>query len=177
MGSEELKRIVRCVVNKYRSIKKYEFEDLYFEGLIAALEAKEDYNPNLGVKISTHIYNRVKYKMIYLLRKVNAKKRNGGIEINYDLTLRESNTTYGDTYITYDEDFEIQLEQKETKNELVYFLKKNLEKNEYKIFKKYIDGYTVKEIAIFFNITQKQTSNKIYYIKNKIKKKRDRIKG
>lgn len=131
MGSEELKRIVRCVVNKYRSIKKYEFEDLYFEGLIAALEAKEDYNPNLGVKISTHIYNRVKYKMIYLLRKVNAKKRNSGIEINYDLTLRESNTTY---------------------------------------------GYTVKEIAIFFNITQKQTSNKIYYIKNKIKKKRDRIK-
>ncbi len=162
--------IVKSILKKF-NISSYEYEDLYYEGILVSLKAQKDYDPSFNTKISTYIYMRVKCHYLSLYRSTKALKRDINNNLNLDFYEIEESALFYDqslcSFPTQEKDFE----ERELKQDLYSLLKKVLNNEEFEIICLFLQGYTSCEIAKKLNINKRQVSNKIYYIKSKLRKK------
>ncbi len=153
------------------NIEGFEREDLLMEGVISGLEAIKTYDKNRNVKMSTHVYSCIKYRMLYLSRYANAQKRKPDKRINFDMTIiEETGAFYGQNLIvlpTQEKDFEF----RELKENIMKSIQSFLKEEEIEIVNMMIEGYSTNEIAEKLNCTNKKMANKINYIKRKVRQR------
>ncbi len=81
MTSNENDGIVHYLATKYLSYS-FSHQELYNVGLFAMIQAEKTYNANKGCKLSTYIYNQVKFALLAYIKKNKPKQSTGyeGIE-------------------------------------------------------------------------------------------------
>lgn len=168
---QETKRIVKAVVSQYLNSTEYEFQDLYTEGIIEAIKARQEYLEDKNTKKTTYIYMRVKYKILNLIRAELAQKRKPKKKISYESLKLEEHQEYFYLGLEKQKNQEEELLKKEEKEEFQKVLKEILKPDEIKYINLYLEGKSVAQIAKMYMLDYKKVANKIYYIKKKIKKK------
>lgn len=171
----ELAKIVKSVIKMYLNNTKYEFDDLYFEGILEALRAVEDYQEDKNTKLSTYVYTRVNYRMIYLIRREKAQKRDDSRNINLDMVLSDGATGVYSMDVKSEDNFEESLILEDFKRRFREQAEEILNSEEYKYIEMYLKGYKVEEIAEKTGLTNRQISNKMYYIKRKLRNNKDKF--
>ncbi len=162
--------IVKSILKNF-NINSYEYEDLYYEGLLISLKAQKDYDPSFNTKLSTYIYMRVKCHFLSLYRASKALKRDVKNNSNLDFyEIEESGLFYGKSLCSFPTQ-ELEIEEKEFKNDLYELLKEILCDEEFNIISLFLEGFSTTEIASVLKMDKRQVSNKVYYIKSKLKKK------
>ncbi len=170
----EAKKIVKSILKKFQ-IQGYEYDDLYLEGLLTATKAINEYEPKHGAKISTYIYLRVQRRYISLYRNTQAQKRKAKEEITLEKTTLEENGELYGAQLFESPQQERLIEKEEFLEQLQTEFEKILKEDEIEFINLHLMGLSVKEISESYNISEKQTSNKLYYIKNKLKKNKDKF--
>ncbi len=162
--------IVKSILKNF-NINSYEYEDLYYEGILISLKAQKDYDPSFNTKLSTYIYMRVKCHFLSLYRSINAQKRDVKNNSNLDFyEIEENGLFYGQSLCSFPTQ-ELEIEEKEFKEDLYNLLKEVLSDDEFEVISLFLRGYSTLEIANSLKINKRQVSNKVYYIKSKLRKK------
>ncbi len=153
------------------NIEGYDREDLLMEGVISGLKAIDTYDDERNVKMSTHVFSCIKYRMLYLSRYTNAQKRKPDTKINFDTTIiEETGAFYGQSLIvlpTQEKDFEF----RELKENILKSIQEFLNDEEIEIVNMLIEGYSTNEIAQKLKYDNKKLANKINYIKRKVRQR------
>lgn len=175
--NESKNKIIRNLVSKYvENIPNYEYEDLLLEAAIAAQEAMNDFDISKDVKITTHIYNRVKYKLVNLRRQEFAKKRGFNLIVKENkMALNESISNLVEIIPSTDKNIEEQLLDIEKKEFILKTAEKILKPEEYKCLMLVLEGYNYSEIANKMGVNLKKVSNRIYSGRKKLKKRRSKF--
>ena len=124
-------RLAIKLAKKYA--KFYEYDDLYQIARIGIIEAVRTYNSEKGTKLLTHVFNTITFN----IKKLLMKKTNFTL-VTFDDDISEENLIY------CMDDFTKDIENSQTINKILMNL---TEKQKNIIFMKYIEGYTVNEIA------------------------------
>lgn len=162
--------IVRSILKRF-NFKFLDYDDLFYEGILEALKARKDFNPNLNTKPSTYVYMRIKCHYLSLYRASKAQKRNVDKNTSIDFLAIEDTALFYDKALCSFPSQEIEIEERELKESLNKLLKEILSVEEFEIINFYLKGYTTKELAQMFSLDKRQMSNKLYYIKRKLRKK------
>ncbi|BDU51163.1 sigma-70 family RNA polymerase sigma factor [Haliovirga abyssi] len=141
-------------------------EDLIQEGMIGLLKAIRGYDSNKLASFKTFASICIKRQLISAIKSSNTKKNkalnkvvNDYVDDNYD------SSKYLESYIIYNpEEIYISREQIEG---LKSYLKKNLSKFEYNVFKKMMCGESYTEIAETMDKKTKAIDNAMQRIKRK----------
>ncbi|MFV0288125.1 MAG: sigma-70 family RNA polymerase sigma factor [Mycoplasmatales bacterium] len=170
----ELQKIVNAVLKEVK-IKDYEYEDLYMEGLLIAHKALKDFNPKYGMKRSSYVYLRVYRNYISMYRLNKAQKRTAEQKIVLEnTTLAENGAFYGKEAHELPQQ-EAKILKQELKDEINLMVEEILKQEEIRMLNLQLEGYTVEEIAFKYQLKPRQISNKLYYIKKKLKKNKDKF--
>ncbi len=162
--------IVKSILKNF-NINSYEYEDLYYEGILVSLKAQKDYDPSFKTKLSTYIYMRVKCHFLSLYRSTKALKRDVKNNSNLDFyEIEENGLFYARSLCSFPTQ-ELEIEEQEFKKDLYFLLKEVLSDDEFEIISLFLRGYSTSEISNKLKINKRQASNKIYYIKSKLRKK------
>lgn len=174
MQVDEIKKIVNSIQKSF-IISGYDYDDLFLEGVLTALEAINEYDEKYGTKLSTYVYMRVHRRFITINRANKAQKRNPLERINFEsTTLAENGVLYGSTLLI-EATQEIEILKKEFNGELKEICENLLNNKEIKLLNLYLEGHTIEELAVIYDESVKQISNKIYYLKTKLRKNKDKF--
>lgn len=127
----EFDKMAIKIARKYSNY--LEFDDLYQIGKISIIEAVRNYDASKGAKLSTHVYNTI----LFNIKKVNFKQKNS---IDSDIDIYELEYVLCDS----NDDFTKDVDLSEIINKILLDL---TDKQKKIIFMKYIEGYTINEIA------------------------------
>lgn len=170
--SETLIRITKAVLKRRNMVPIKKYEDYYFEGILEGLKAVDTYDSTKDSKFTTYLFLKINYRIGTILRANKAQKRNNSNNIMLENTLlEETGVINNQEYIQHNR-LEDELSEQEFKDNFHKILKEELNFNEYEYLCLVLKGYKIKEIADILNITSKQASNKLYYIREKLKKKK-----
>lgn len=169
--TEQMKKIAKSITAKYCRSSAYEFEDLYGEAIVEGIKAGEDYIKEKNTKKTTYIYMRIKYKLLNIIRSENAKKRKPNKQINFEELKLNEHQEYYYLGLETQENQEDLILKKEKRNELKNTVLEILNSEEVEYLSLYLKGVSTAVIAKKFGVDNKKVSNKIYYIKLKLKKK------
>ncbi len=151
------------------SLKNYDIEDIYLEVVIAFYNAADYYDEQMGVSFLTVAYQNAMRRLGNIVRAQNAVKRKADKVINYDMKVGEGEVSYGEYYLG-ENLHQYSVENKLMIEHVLLIAKEALSESEYSIFCEFCKGHTTKEIAKILNLNEKTTSNKMYVIKNKLKR-------
>lgn len=184
LSIQEIKLIVGSILKKYNS-SEITKEDLFLEGVLAALHAIEEYDQKFETKLTTYIYLRIERKFISIIRAEKAQKRKPKEKINYEATTLEETGTlfefklrgeyHTNNYLPYNYNQEQEYQKEETINNLKKEIRKILKKDELNLLKEIMEGRKYKEISQRENKTPRSIANKVYYIKKKLKDNQDKF--
>lgn len=124
-------------------------DDLVGEGMVALIRAWRTYDASRGASFETFASRVIRNHVIDILRKRNTKTNNIGVSAEETVTGETLETT---------------IERMEYMQVLGEILK-NVTEIERAIFNAYLRGYTYKEIAEVFEISNKKIDNTIQKIK------------
>ncbi len=162
--------IVKSILKNF-NINSYEYEDLYYEGILISLKATKDYDPSFNTKLSTYIYMRVKCHFLSLYRSSKALKRDIKNNSNLDFYEIEENGLFYSKSLCSFPTQEIEIEEKEFQKDLYFLLKELLTDDEFEVISLFLEGFSTQDIAEKLKMDKRQVSNKVYYIKSKLRKK------
>lgn len=142
-------------------------DDLLQEGMIGVFRAINTFDSEKA-EFKTYVYTCVKSSIISSIKKHNTKKNQ---PLNAYISLSG--------YVDGDADKSLVIEDgrfrpeemfiaNESEIELFNDIKKVLSKNEFEIFKLYIQGYSYSDISIKVNKSQKSVDNSIQRLKKKV---------
>lgn len=150
-------------------IEGYDREDLVLEGILEGVKSLELYDGTRGVKMSTYVYSSIKYRLFYLMRLSQAQKRRPEKKIPFEgMLLSESSATYGD-YLSVEATQEEEYMLKELKEDIYNKMDSILNKEEIEILKALSNGYKASEIAKDMNVETRKLTNRISYIRRKMR--------
>lgn len=138
------------IANKFSNY--YEFDDLYQVAKIGIVEGIRTYKKDKGTKLSTHIFNTI----LINVRKLYCQNSSIIFYPNYAKN-KQRFISLEDSYDVFEEkDFASEV----ILNELIDNLFKTLTDKQKTIIKmKYRDGYSIKEIAEYFNCSHQNISS------------------
>ena len=142
-------------------------DDLLQEGMIGVFRAINTFDSEKA-EFKTHVYTCVKNSIITSIKKHNTKKNQ---PLNAYISL--SGDVDGDidkSFVIEDGRFrpEETFIANESEVELFNDIRKSLSKNEFEIFKLYIQGYSYNDISLKVNKSQKSVDNSIQRLKKKV---------
>ena len=143
---EDYERLVRIQVRRFNSASIAE-DDLYQEGWLALLKAKQTFNDQLGVKFETYASHVIRNRLIDLLRKHHEE----------ELPLPDPLGGTGEDEI-----------ERQRKLRLLRKVWAECSDIERAIFKAYWHGHSYKEIGDIFDVTPKKIDNTIQKIKKRV---------
>ena len=144
---EDYERLVRIQVRRFDSASIAE-DDLYQEGWLGLLKAKQTFNDQLGVKFETYASHVIRNRLIDLLRKHHEEEPLLPDVID-DETLADKI-------------------ERERKRRLLRKVLMECSDIERAIFKAYWHGHSYKEIGDIFDVTPKKIDNTIQKIKKRV---------
>jgi RNA polymerase sporulation-specific sigma factor len=164
LAKNDNEQAIRILINRYRNlflkiISKYyianiDKEDLFSECLICLYIAIRDYNFNSKISFKTFLYFIIKKRIYALIRNCNRQKRNSKEFVE----LEKVN-------ISIEDKKEVEYENKE----VIESIKNKLSELELKVLEKYLENYSVNEIANLLNFNLKVIDNAFKRIKIKLK--------
>ena len=143
---EDYERLVRIQVRRFNSASIAE-DDLYQEGWLALLKAKQTFNDQLGVKFETYASHVIRNRLIDVLRKHHEE----------ELPLPDPMGGTGEDEI-----------ERQRKLRLLRKVWAECSDIERAIFKAYWHGHSYKEIGDIFDVTPKKIDNTIQKIKKRV---------
>ena len=138
--------------------KSVELADLTQEGMIALIKAIRTYNSGENAKFKTYAKSCINHHLSSTIRRLYRKK-----QIPQDKLISINKVSLQNT-VSGPEDLFI---ENESGSDLMGKLKAEFSELEFEIFKKYLSGYSVAEIADIFGINVKSVSNALYRIRQK----------
>lgn len=162
--------------NKYRNvINKFsrgyfliggDVEDLIQEGMIGLYKAIKNYSPDKDASFAT-------FASLCIRRQIQSAVRNASTQKNQVLSSAlpitdEDEDDFGIFALTSAQRPDEQLINKQTNQEIIAGLKKNLSPLEFKVLKYYLAGLSYEQISQKTDLSKKSVDNALSRIKNKL---------
>lgn len=162
--------------NKYRNvINKFsrgyfliggDVEDLIQEGMIGLYKAIKNYSPDKDASFAT-------FASLCIRRQIQSAVRNASTQKNQVLSSAlpitdEDEDDFGIFALTSAQRPDEQLINKQTNQEIIAGLKKNLSPLEFEVLKYYLAGLSYEQISQKTNLSKKSVDNALSRIKNKL---------
>jgi len=172
---DKYKYLIKKVINELTEsnlLIGIEKIDLYQEGLIGLFSAIKTFKEKKDVLFFTYAYKCIKTQMLTCLRNINRKKHqilNKSFSLDKVIDDDQESSLYD---FIKDESLNPNklLIENEIEQEILYKLFDACSKNEIKILKFKLEGFSNKEICKILNKEKKFVENSLFRIKNKYKK-------
>ena len=170
----ELKPIVVSISKKFvDSLRDYEEVDIQQELLMEVPKIIDTYNLDSEAKFTTYAYRVFYNKVLKLIRREKALKRNPGAVAYLENGIGRSELTYEEV-LCDNTDIEYQAIKREKIEKNRAFLETVLSETEMAVYEDYLLGMKLADIAKKHNIGSTRTRNKINYTKSKLRKTKDK---
>ncbi|MGL4589462.1 MAG: RNA polymerase sigma factor [Mycoplasmatales bacterium] len=166
----EYTHLIYHFIGKYKySLHMYEECDLVDEARIAIMHAINDFDPKQKTKFFTFVYTYISRRFIKMYRYEKVKKRCFQIVGYYDGTWERSEIAFAQI-LSETSQVEYQIENKIIRTKLIDYALKRFKDEELEIFFYLLEGFKARQIAQMLGRNEKWTANKVYRIKQKIKR-------
>ena len=170
---EKYEPLIKFIVKKYMtSANKYglDYNDLIQEANVGFTDALNSYDEQKEASLKTFISLCIKRKLINAIRKAQTRKnkmQQASLSIDYDYD--KNGLPLIDVIKDETADPSLKFSEQENEKVLLQKIKKELSKNEQKVFSYLLKGLNYKEIALLLDKTEKQIDNTIQRIRNKVR--------
>ena len=170
---EKYEPLIKFIVKKYMtSANKYglDYNDLIQEANVGFTDALNSYDEQKEASLKTFISLCIKRKLINAIRKAQTTKnkmQQASLSLDYDYD--KNGLPLIDVIKDETADPLLKFSEQENEKVLLQKIKKELSKNEQKVFSYLLKGLNYKEIALLLDKTEKQIDNTIQRIRNKVK--------
>lgn len=147
------KRLVTILARKFTTSELSE-QDLFQEGMIALLKAKQTFKADSGAKFETYASRCIHNRLIDVLRREHSKRPES-----------ESHDAADATGQSLEDEIDI-IEKNDTIRRI---LREECTDIERAIFNSYIEGFSYEEMSKIFELPRKKIDNTIQKIRSKIK--------
>ena len=154
------------------SANKYglDYNDLIQEANVGFTDALNSYDEQKEASLKTFISLCIKRKLINAIRKAQTTKnkmQQASLSLDYDYD--KNGLPLIDVIKDETADPLLKFSEQENEKVLLQKIKKELSKNEQKVFSYLLKGLNYKEIALLLDKTEKQIDNTIQRIRNKVR--------
>ena len=170
---EKYEPLIKFIVKKYMtSANKYglDYNDLIQEANVGFTDALNSYDEQKEASLKTFISLCIKRKLINAIRKAQTTKnkmQQASLSLDYDYD--KNGLPLIDVIKDETADPSLKFSEQENEKVLLQKIKKELSKNEQKVFSYLLKGLNYKEIALLLDKTEKQIDNTIQRIRNKVR--------
>ena len=170
---EKYEPLIKFIVKKYMtSANKYglDYNDLIQEANVGFTDALNSYDEQKEASLKTFISLCIKRKLINAIRKVQTTKnkmQQASLSLDYDYD--KNGLPLIDVIKDETADPSLKFSEQENEKVLLQKIKKELSKNEQKVFSYLLKGLNYKEIALLLDKTEKQLAKTIQRIRNKVR--------
>ncbi len=170
---EKYEPLIKFIVKKYMtSANKYglDYNDLIQEANVGFTDALNSYDEQKEASLKTFISLCIKRKLINAIRKAQTTKnkmQQASLSLDYDYD--KNGLPLIDVIKDETADPLLKFSEQENEKVLLQKIKKELSKNEQKVFSYLLKGLNYKEIALLLDKTEKQIDNTIQRIRNKVR--------
>ena len=170
---EKYEPLIKFIVKKYMtSANKYglDYNDLIQEANVGFTDALNSYDEQKEASLKTFISLCIKRKLINAIRKAQTTKnkmQQASLSLDYDYD--KNGLPLIDVIKDETADPLLKFSEQENEKVLLQKIKKELSKNEQKVFSYLLKGLNYKEIALLLDKTEKQIDNTNQRIRNKVR--------
>lgn len=165
---KESEYLVLHLINKYSPlIQTLESTDLKSEARMIIMYAIKNFDENRNAKFTTYLYRILEYHFIKIVRNQRTQKRNMKSFSFFEDQINDKGFTFHD--VISEGDTEDEMYDNYRVDTMLDYVERILSKEEFNLYKRYIYGESVQELARTEDTKYETMRNKMSYIRRKIK--------